>query len=153
MLTYAHTSVFSESTGALNKTRQYFRGLHHWYSCFESWSGNARAHTHTHRFSAFSCDYSEINSMKRSLLERLILRNSPPSTEHRGSLPCSQKPASGPYPVPDESRTYLSSYFLKTQFNIILPPTTKHYKWAPSLQFSYQRYCYMHATFPVHLNH
>jgi hypothetical protein len=38
-----------------------------------------------------------------------------------GSLPCSQKLATIPYPEPDESSTHLPPYFPKIHFNIIFP--------------------------------
>jgi hypothetical protein len=40
--------------------------------------------------------------------------------ETEGSLPCSQKPSTGPYPEPDESSPYRPSYFCQIHFNIIL---------------------------------
>jgi hypothetical protein len=43
--------------------------------------------------------------------------------EPEGSLPCSQQPASGPYPEPDESRTHLHAA-CKINFNITLLSTT-----------------------------
>jgi len=42
--------------------------------------------------------------------------------EPEGSLPCSQEPAIGPYPEPNESSPYHPTYFSKIHSNIILPP-------------------------------
>jgi hypothetical protein len=36
--------------------------------------------------------------------------------EHEGSLPSSQEPGTGPYPEPDESRTYIPILFPEDPF-------------------------------------
>ena len=41
--------------------------------------------------------------------------------EPKSLLPHSQKPATSPYPDPDQSSPWPQSYFLKIHFNIILP--------------------------------
>jgi hypothetical protein len=41
--------------------------------------------------------------------------------ELEGSLPCSQEPATSPYPVPDEFIPHPPTLFFKISFNIILP--------------------------------
>jgi len=48
-------------------------------------------------------------------------RNSPRFTETEVSVRCSEKVATFPYTEPEESHP-LHSYFLKIDFNIILPP-------------------------------
>jgi hypothetical protein len=40
--------------------------------------------------------------------------------ELKGSLLCSQQPATGPYPEPDESNKH-PTYFPEIHFNIIIP--------------------------------
>jgi hypothetical protein len=47
--------------------------------------------------------------------------------EPEGSLPCSQKPATGPYAEPDES--IFRTRFFKIQFNILLPSLPSSSKW------------------------
>jgi len=51
--------------------------------------------------------------------------------ELEGSLPCSQKPATGPFPEPDESIHTFPPYFPKIRSNIIVPSTTRYSKWSP----------------------
>jgi hypothetical protein len=41
------------------------------------------------------------------------------------SLPCSQKPATFPYPELKESSPHIKHYFPKIHFNIIFPSTPK----------------------------
>jgi hypothetical protein len=44
--------------------------------------------------------------------------------EPEGSLPCSQDPATGVKPEPDESSPHLPTLFSKIHSNIILPSTS-----------------------------
>jgi hypothetical protein len=46
--------------------------------------------------------------------------------EPEGSLPCSQEPANGPYPEPDESSPHLPTQFPQDKVVPVLPPN-----WAP----------------------
>jgi hypothetical protein len=50
--------------------------------------------------------------------------------EPEGSVPCSQKPATGPYPDPAESIRPINPYLLKVHLNVILPPTPRSSKWS-----------------------
>jgi hypothetical protein len=50
--------------------------------------------------------------------------------ELEGSLPCSQKPATGPYPEPAESSSPHWSLSPKSHFNIIFPPTPRSFQWS-----------------------
>jgi hypothetical protein len=43
------------------------------------------------------------------------------SVKPEAAFPCSQEPAIGPYPEPDESRPHISTYFLKIHFNNTIP--------------------------------
>jgi hypothetical protein len=45
--------------------------------------------------------------------------------EAEGSLPCSQKPATGPYPEQDYLIYITLSYFSKIHFNITVPLTSR----------------------------
>jgi hypothetical protein len=51
-------------------------------------------------------------------------------TEPEGSLPCLQKPASGPYPEPAESSSPIYPYLPKVHLNVILPPMTRPSQWS-----------------------
>jgi hypothetical protein len=46
------------------------------------------------------------------------------------SLPCSQKPATGPYPEPAESSSPIDPYLPNDQLNIILPLTPRSSQWS-----------------------
>jgi len=65
--------------------------------------------------------------------------------EHEGSLPCSEDPASGPYPEPDESSPPLLLYFFEIHSGIILSSMPVSYKWSLLLRFSEQNF--------VHISH
>jgi hypothetical protein len=52
--------------------------------------------------------------------------------EAEGSLPCSQKLATAPYPEPTESSYPIDPYFPKLNLNVILPPTPQPpIQWVP----------------------
>jgi hypothetical protein len=56
--------------------------------------------------------------------------------EPEGSSPCSQEPATCPYPEPDRSSLHPPPNLSKIDFNIIFPSTPVSFKWSPSLRFS-----------------
>jgi hypothetical protein len=67
--------------------------------------------------------------------------------EPEGSLSCSQEPATGPYPEPDESNHIPKPYFPNFHFNIILPSTPRSSEWSRPLRLSNQndvRICLLH---------
>jgi hypothetical protein len=45
--------------------------------------------------------------------------------EPEGSSPCSQKPATGPYPEPADFSSPIDPYLPKVHFNVILPPAPR----------------------------
>jgi hypothetical protein len=55
--------------------------------------------------------------------------------KHEGSLPCSQKPATGLYPELDAPVHTLPHNLLKNHFNIILPSTPRFENTSTSLVF------------------
>jgi hypothetical protein len=57
--------------------------------------------------------------------------------EPERSLPNLKTSANYPYPEPDKSIPRLSSYFLKSRFNIILPATPSSEKLFHSHRFPY----------------
>jgi hypothetical protein len=50
--------------------------------------------------------------------------------EPEGSVLCSHKPATGPYPEPDESSLPHWSYLPKVHLTVILPPTSRSSQWS-----------------------
>jgi len=52
------------------------------------------------------------------------------------SLPCSQGPATNPYPEPDESSPQLLTYIPKIHSNVILPSTHISSDWHLPFRFS-----------------
>jgi hypothetical protein len=58
--------------------------------------------------------------------------------EPEGSLPCTQQPATGPYPQPDESSPHIPPYLRMFHSNIIFPSTPRSSKWSLSFRRSKQ---------------
>jgi hypothetical protein len=50
--------------------------------------------------------------------------------EPDGSLSCSQKPATGPYPSQPNSVCPIDPYFSKIHINVMLPPTSRSCQWS-----------------------
>jgi hypothetical protein len=73
--------------------------------------------------------------------------------EPEGSLPCSQEPATCPYPKPNESNSPTSKPdFPKVYFNIILPPTPGLFLSGFPTKILYAFFIsLMRATFRAHL--
>jgi len=78
--------------------------------------------------------------------------------EPEGSLPCSQQPATGLYPDPDENFQHLPTLFPQDPSNIIFPSVVRSSEWP--LPFSYSdkntvctshlsRACYMRHPFDL----
>jgi len=78
--------------------------------------------------------------MDQSPLEMLIVtqlaRGFLPFMEHEYLLQCSHKPATGPYPEPDESTLHLPPYFPEMHSNIILLYTPKSSEYSLPFSFS-----------------
>jgi hypothetical protein len=60
--------------------------------------------------------------------------------EPEGSLPCSQKPTTDPYPDPDESSPHPPILFLQHLFYIIIPSTLISSYWALLCRFPCQNF-------------
>ena len=65
-------------------------------------------------------------------------RHFPYFMEPEGALPHSQQPAICPYPEPHQSIERSLSHLLKIHFNIILPSTSKSFRWPLSHKFPHQ---------------
>jgi hypothetical protein len=53
--------------------------------------------------------------------------------EPEGLSPCSQKPATGPYPESVDPVRPIDPYIPKVQLNVILPPTPRSSQWSLTL--------------------
>jgi hypothetical protein len=67
--------------------------------------------------------------LEKSIVASIL--NFPPTIKPEGSLPCSQEPANGFRPEPDESCPYSYTSFFELNFNIILPSLHRSSKWCP----------------------
>jgi hypothetical protein len=94
----------------------------------------------------------------RILFEKLtvtqLVKKSRLLMEPKGSLPCSQKPTTGPYPEPGESSSTHRYYPLRSILNITLPPTPRSSQWPLTFRPPNQNPVQnspMRATCPAHL--
>jgi hypothetical protein len=76
--------------------------------------------------------------------------------EPEGSLLCSQEPATGYYPDPDETNPHPQPYFPKIHFNIILPSTPRSSRWSHPSGFTTKivrpfLISYIYPKCPAHL--
>jgi hypothetical protein len=62
--------------------------------------------------------------------ESYSVKKSPPFMEPEVLFPCSQESATKPYSQPNKFSTHFLPYFFKTNFNIILPPMLRTYKYS-----------------------
>jgi hypothetical protein len=96
------------------------------------------------------------SSWSRVLLYMLIVaqlvKNSSPFMEPEGLLPCSQQPATGPYPEPDASSPQLRPYFPKIHSNIILSPMLRSSENCLPFRFSDQNFVCISRSLPCLLH-
>jgi hypothetical protein len=76
--------------------------------------------------------------------------------EPESSLPCTQQPATGQYPEPDESNLHPRYHLPNIHFNIILPSMPTSSEWSRPFKLSNQNFARishlpMRATFPTNL--
>ena len=83
-----------------------------------------------------------VKSMKKVIRQQLTASqlSSYGIIEHEGSLPCSQQPAIGPYPEPDESSPHHAIPLLENNCSIILPYKPSSSQWPLSIRFTHQNY-------------
>jgi len=66
------------------------------------------------------------------------------------SLPCSQGPATGPYPEPDESIHSFPCYFIVTQSNVTFPSMPLTSMWSPPFMFSDKNFVHIFHLSQAH---
>jgi hypothetical protein len=76
-----------------------------------------------------------------------LIKKWPTFVEPKASLLCSQQPAIGPYPEPDESILH-PPYILQISYNIILSVTSGSSKWPLSFRFSHPKPSMHFSSFP-----